>query len=339
MSAESGLRERLITAAFESERASYLLLIIYVLGLPLFMEPSAASEVIIFAIFAVGYNIILGFGGQLSFGHAAFFGGGAYAVMVVFNHFIPDLLLSICVGLIVVFVLSLVYGWVSLRRRDLALALITLGLAQVTYFIIYQWGAMTGGSDGMGFPITEMSIAGLFDPTQSTLAFYAFAAVLLILTWIGTRRLLVSPFGRAIIAIRENEERAKALGYNTDRMLLIAFVISGVFSGLAGILYAIHFKYLTPSLVGWQLSGEIVLIALLGGLGTLAGPVIGATAFIFLEDLLTTVITHWEIGFGAAIIVVVAFAPQGIYGRVQEAVQEGVEPGSLIERVRSRFFE
>ena len=281
--------------------------------LPLVLGAISSGHIIIFAILVLGYNLLLGYGGQMSFGHSAYFGMGAYGTVIFMKHITANFYFGLFFGVIVATVLALIFGYVSLRRRGIYFAMITLALAQMVYFTILQVRPITGGQNGLYIPDVNAPIL-FFHPLESDLHFYIFTALLFVLSWFAIRRIIRSPYGRILVATRESETRTRNVGFDTDKILLIAFTLSGVFSGLAGGLYAAHFEFIAPEIVFWTLSGEIVFIAIIGGTGTLGGPLTGALIFVLISESLTDLTSLWQIPFGALIVTIVLVAPQGIYG-------------------------
>ncbi|WP_226043253.1 branched-chain amino acid ABC transporter permease [Natrinema sp. DC36] len=315
---------------------SYLGVLALLAVLPNLMGPFIASHIIVMAIFAMGYNIILGFGGELSFGHAAYFGLGAYGVILSLEHLVSNLYLAIPITVVAVTLLSVVFGYLSLRRRGIYFAMITLALAQLVYAIVFQMNELTGGSNGIAIPATEAPLGPLM-PMNNDLHFYALACALFLLSFVVIARIVNSPFGRVLKAIRESEDRALHLGYDVNSYLWLAFAMSGAFSALAGALYAVLFVFISPSILFWQLSGEVVLMAIIGGVGTLTGPLVGAIVFIFFSNTLTSITEHWEIFFGAVIIGIVLLAPEGLIGLLRKAVlddEKVLNLRRLLERLR-----
>jgi len=313
----------------------HLAALVGILLMPLLFGTFMAIEIVIFCIFALGYNVLLGYGGEMSFGHAAYFGAGAYGTVLAAQHLVANLYVSMLVGMLIALALSVIFGLVSLRRRGIYFGMITLALAQMIYFVVFQLTGLTGGSNGISLPDVSASLVVL-DPGENTLHFYVFALVIAVLVWLGIRRVVNSRYGRALIAIRESEERARHLGYEINHFLLISFVMSGLVSGLAGALYAGLFNFISPNLLFWSLSGEIVLIVIIGGVGTLAGPVIGASVFVILNDVLTDLTSDWQIIFGAVVMAVVVFAPQGLYGIYQSYVDpQAKTPRSIGELLKN----
>lgn len=317
-------------------RLTYLGVVVILAVLPFLTSPFLGAEIVVMGIFAMGYNIILGYGGELSFGHAAFFGLGAYATILTVEHVAQNLYLAILVSVAAVTLVSVVFGYLSLRRRGIYFAMITLALAQMSYTIVFQWSSLTGGSNGLSLPTREAPI-GPLTPLQNDLHFYVLASLLFLLVFAAIGRVVQSPFGRTLKAIRESEERALHLGYDVNNYLWLAFAMSGAVSAFAGALYAVLFIFISPSLLFWTMSGEVVLMAIMGGIGTLAGPIIGSAAFIIMADTFTQLTQDWQVLFGLVIIAVVLLAPEGIVGLLKSWVrgeESGFDVHELIDRLR-----
>lgn len=327
---------------FKEGKAPYALVVLGLLLLPFIFSPLLANEVVVFAIFTIGYNLLLGYGGELSFGHAGLIAVGGYALIFSLKFLSPNFYLALVMALLAGGVVGVFYAGISLRRRGIYFAMITLALAQMIFFLTIFFKDYTGGQDGIAPPPSrEISSAlGPFDPTTSDLHFYVLSLVLLLLVWLSVYRIVNSPFGKSLVAIRENEQRAVHLGYKPNHFLIVAFTLSGAFSGLAGGLFAMTFVYVTSGLAHWTTSGDVVLMALLGGVGTLGGPIVGAAAFVIISDVLVAITGHWEIVFGTIVMAVVLFAPGGIvevYDRVRgEHEGGGTDLRTIIIRLRSR---
>lgn len=330
-------RARSVYTQVGERTLTFVSVLIVLAVLPSLMGMFIASHIIIMAIFVMGYNLILGFGGELSFGHAAFFGLGAYGVILSLEHLVSNLYIAIPISVIGVTILSVVFGYLSLRRRGIYFAMITLALAQLVYTIVFQMNELTGGTNGIAIPITEAPL-GPLSPMSNDLHFYLLTCVMFLLSFILIERIVNSPFGRVLKGIRESEERALHLGYDVNSHLWLAFVMSGAFSALAGALYAVLFVFISPSILFWQLSGEVVLMTIIGGVGTLTGPLIGSTVFIFFSDTLTRATEHWEIFFGTVIIGIVLLAPEGLIGLFRKIAldeEKAFDLERLLERLRS----
>lgn len=281
-----------------------------------------AVNVLIYGLYAVGYNLLFGYTGLLSFGHAAFFGAGAYVTGISIGQFGVDWFTGVVCGVAAASLLALVIGILSIRTRGIYFAMVTLALAQLVYYIALQASSWTGGENGLrGFTVTSVGIGpvslDLLDPVVKYYVVLVFVALAL---WFLSR-ILASPFGGVIEAIRENEARARACGYNIARTKLLAFVLSGMLCGLAGTLSALHLSIVPLEILSIHTSGQVVMMTLLGGAGTFFGPFIGAFAYLVMEDLLTLWTSHWQLALGAVFVVFVLYLPKGIWGGLLSLVQ------------------
>lgn len=320
---------------------------ILVLGAVLFVLPfatanfSLSTHILIFGLFAMAYNVSLGETGLLTFGHAAFFGLGAYGSGMFLSHLnFPEWLglLALLTGVGLALVGGFVIGLLSLRRKGSYLALITLAFAQMIYFVFFQWESLTGGDDGLfGISAPALGIPGVFlieldddllGVIPGHVTFYIFVlTVVLAGVWmlLAIKR---SHFGRALNAIRENENRARYLGYDVFRYKLAAFSISAMFAGLAGAIYPIHLNFVGLSTLHWVLSGEVNFFVLMGGIHTFAGPVVGTAAYYFLNDTISAFTTHWQLPVGLILIAIVLYFPEGILGTLSDVFAETDEDES-----------
>lgn len=283
---------------------------------------SLASRMLIYGLAAASLDLILGFGGMVSFGHAAFFGVGGYAVGILFAHgfegseflgLIPggdSALVVWPLAMLVSGTMALVIGAASLRTGGVYFIMITLAFAQMLYYFFVSLQTY-GGDDGLSM-YGRSQLPGL-DLSDDATFYYVCLALLLLFLWLG-RRLMGSRFGMVIAGVRENERRMAALGFPVYRYKLACFAIAGAVAGLAGALIANHAEFVSPSLMGWTKSGEIMVMAIMGGMGTLIGPVFGAAAFLLLEEVLSGWTEHWMIVLGPMLILIVLFAKRGIYG-------------------------
>jgi branched-chain amino acid transport system permease protein len=276
-----------------------------ILLLPLVVRPTMASEIWIFAIFGLGLNLLLGYTGLLSFGQSTFFGSAAYVAGYLLKHYGINIVLALGIGAGVGALSALLVGYLCVQRSGLYFIMLTFALNQLFYFTAYQWTSVTGGEDGMpGIPRPAL--------LDDAYAFYAFVALLFALALWAMKRIVGSPLGRILQAIRENELRAEAVGYHTARFKLGAFVIAGAFSGLAGVLYALLFGIVPLEAIGFVFSGNVVFATLIGGSGSLYGPVIGAFVFIWLSESVSTVWARWPLLLGVAFVIVVLFFRGGV---------------------------
>ena len=270
-------------------------------------------RMMIFAIAAVSLDLILGYGGMVSFGHAAYLGIGAYAVGIPAYHGIENGPLQWALAVGVSAAVALVIGAISLRTSGVAFIMITLAFAQMLYYLGISLETY-GGDNGMRLA-SRSRFGGLIDLRQPAVFYYVVLAILIGLLALG-RRLVDSRFGMVIRAAKSNEPRARAIGFSPFRYKLTAFAIAGGAGGLAGALLANQTEYLTPDFMHWTRSGEIMFMVILGGMGTLFGPVIGAVVLLLLEDLLSALTAHWQIILGPILILVVLFAKRGLFGLV-----------------------
>lgn len=286
-----------------------ILILISIVLLPLVVRPAIASEIWIFAIFGLGLNLLLGYTGLLSFGQSTFFGSAAYVAGWLLKHYGINTLLALGVGTAVGALSAALVGYLCVQRSGLYFIMLTFALNQLFYFVAYQWTSVTGGEDGMpGVP--RPALAGI--DFAHPLVYYAFVSLLFLFSLYLMKKIVESPLGRILQAIRENELRAEAVGYNVPRFKLLAFVIGGAFSGLAGVLYAMLFGIVPLESIGFVFSGNVVFATLIGGSGSLYGPVIGSFVFIWLSESMSTVWARWPLLLGVAFVIVVLFLRGGV---------------------------
>ncbi len=278
-----------------------------------------ATQIIIWGLFALGYNVCLGYAGMLSFGHAAFFGIGAYTTGIILIRLWGNLWFSLFSGFASALVLAFILGFLSIKRRGIYFGMLTLAFAQLVYFIGFQWVDLTGGDNGLrSIPAVPLSFFGFSIDIYSPLRFYFFVLIFVGLSLLMLNLLLESPFGHVLQAVRENDRRAKSCGYETSSVRWLAFIISGGISGLAGGLYALYLHFVGIESLYWTTSGQVVMMTLLGGMGTFIGPFIGAGVFLFLEDVLSRLTTNWMIFLGVIFVLCVLFFPTGIWGTIKD---------------------
>jgi branched-chain amino acid transport system permease protein len=287
-----------------------------VLIFPLVMPfTSLAAEILIFGLYALGFNLVYGYLGLLSFGHAALFGAGAYFCGIAIVHFGLPWYAAIALGIVGGLLMSAVIGVLAIRTRGIYFAMVTMALSQCVYYLFYQAVDWTGGENGLrGINVHEISVFGLKLDFINPLTRYYVIAAFVIAAFFVLSRILASPFGAVIEAVRENEARARASGYDVTTTRLITFVLSGGFCGLAGALQALHLSIVPIEIMYYDTSGEVVMIALLGGMGTFFGPMVGAATFLTLEHLVSTWTVHWQLIVGSIFVVCVLFFPAGIWG-------------------------
>jgi branched-chain amino acid transport system permease protein len=268
------------------------------------------TRILIVALAAVGLNLILGYGGLVSFGHAMYIGIGTYAVGILAHYGIDNGWIQAAVGLGVGALVAVVIGAVCLRTSGMAFIMITLAFAQMAYFLAISLKTF-GGDDGL--TINERSDFGLFS-LRSNVALYYCAFAVLMASVLGVARLVHSRFGMVLRGGRSNERRMAALGFPMLRYKLTAYVLSALPCVIAGMLLANLTKFAAPSYMAWQASGDLIVMIVLGGMATVLGPVVGALALIILEEILSSWTTHWMIVLGPAIVLIVLTAKRGMYG-------------------------
>ena len=277
-----------------------------------------ASEILIFALFAMAYDLVLGYSGMLSFGHAAFFGIGAYTTGIILIRVYPSVLLGLLAGVLMGSAAALFVGFLSIRRRGIYFTMVTLALAQMFYFIAFKWTGLTGGDDGLqGVPRPSLGPLSL----SSELVLYYFIFVFLVLSVVAGYRVINSPFGKTLQALRENRERAMSIGYDISKFQLLVFVISGFFSGLAGGLYALLLNFVPLSSLYWTTSGEVVIMNIVGGMGTLFGPILGALAIILMRDIISNFTESWGSIMGLLFMGAVLGFRGGIMGIIKSRLK------------------
>ncbi len=268
-----------------------------------------ATRVLVFALAASSLNLILGFGGMVSFGHAAFLGIGAYSVAILMQNGIASAWIAWPLAILLTALVSLLIGWVSLRTQGVYFIMITLAFAQMLYYLVISLKAY-GGDDGLSLA-ARSSVGGGIDLSNDVHLYYLSLGAL-VMAIVFMVRLLNARFGHALQAIRENEVRMTALGFAVFRYKLAAFTLAGAVAGLAGVLFANLNGFVSPAMMQWSQSGMLMMMVILGGVGHLYGGVIGAIAFLLLEEFLSHYTMHWQLGLGAVLLAVVLFAPNGI---------------------------
>jgi branched-chain amino acid transport system permease protein len=280
------------------------------------------TRVLIMALAAMSLNFLLGFTGVLSFGHAAYFGLGAYGVAMSLKYIAPSTPLGILIGVLAGTLAAAVIGALIVRLRGVYFAMVTIAFGQVFYFIAFRWNDVTGGDDGLGgwrrqpldFGFTRIDILG------NDKAFYYLVLVLFAVAVGVMAALLRAPFGRTLLAIRENERRARFLGIPVELHIWLSFVISCLFVSLAGTLYALLSNFTDPRALRWDMSGNFVIIAVLGGMRSFWGPLIGAAIFVVLQDYISSQTENWMSFIGLFFVLVVLFFPRGVLGIIRRRV-------------------
>jgi len=280
------------------------------------------TEILIWGLLAMSSDILIGYTGMVSFGHSAFFGLGMYgaaAALIAIKP--PNLWLALLLGLVGAGVVAVFVAYFATRLRDIYFSITTLVFSQIFYVIIFTWTDVTGGENGLTFRQPPLSIPGLVEIrfTPETLHWFVLAVVTA--SYLLLRRITRSPFGMVLQAIRENEARTRAIGYPVERYKIVAVMLSGLFAGLAGVLYAVQNKFAAPDFVLFLLSGEVVIFNVMGGMGTLLGPIAGAAFFLILRESFSRFWTEFYlIPVGIIFTLMVIFVPQGLLGFARRAL-------------------
>jgi branched-chain amino acid transport system permease protein len=278
-----------------------------------------ACRVVVLGLAAMALNFLLGFTGVLSFGHAAYFGLGAYGAAMTIKYLVPSTALAIVVGVIVGTAAAALIGALIVKLRGTYFAMVTIAFGQVFYFIAFRWNSVTGGDDGItGWQRQPLNLGfTTIDIAHSDKAFY-YLVLALFAAAVGAMALLLrSPLGRTLVAIRENERRARFLGVPIEMHIWLSFVISGAFVALAGTLYALLSNFTDPRSLHWTLSGNFVIMAVLGGMRSFWGPLLGAAIFVVLQDYVSSHTENWMSFIGLFFVLVVTFFPRGFMGIIK----------------------
>ena len=277
------------------------------------------THVVVYALAALALNFLLGYTGVLSFGHAAYFGLGAYGTAMTIKYLYPITPLGMLVGVVVGTAAAALIGLMIVRLRGVYFAMCTIAFGQVFYFIAFQWRTATGGDDGVSawhrMPL-DLGITSV-DILNNPKAFYFFALAMFGICAAAMAFLLRSPFGRTLLAIRENERRARFLGIPVDRHIWMSWVISCFFVGVAGTLFALMNNFVDPRALRWDQSGNFVIMAVLGGMRSFWGPLIGAAIFLVLQDYISSHTENWMSFIGLFFVLIVLFFPRGVLGLVR----------------------
>jgi branched-chain amino acid transport system permease protein len=304
--------------------AAIALLWLALLAMPLWINAiggytELASRVVVMGLAAMALNFLLGYTGTLSFGHAAYFGLGAYGVGMTLKYVLPSTALGMLLGVAVGTLAAALIGALIVRLRGVYFAMVTIAVGQVFYFISFRWNTVTGGDDGLtGWRRQPLDLGLLrLDIQASDIAFYYFVLAFFAVSVTAMALLLRSPFGRTLLAIRENERRARFLGIAVERHLWLSFVISCAFVSLAGTLYALLNNFTDPRALRWDMSGNFVIMAVLGGMRSFWGPLLGAAVFVVLQDYVSSHTQNWMSVVGLIFVLVVLFFPRGLLGLLQ----------------------
>lgn len=286
---------------------------------PLFIESRSTltllTQIFIMAVFAMSYDVLLGYTGIVSLGHTLFFGTGAYAVGIILINTrgsLGSLLLAVAGALVIAVVVSLIIGLLSLRVKDIYYAMLTMAFAELFYVVAQKWRSVTHGEDGFSFRIPEM--------LQDRTGFYYLALVFMVAILLLLKQFLNSPTGKVLVAIRENEQRAESLGYNVLRYKLIANVVAGVVASLAGVMFALFLRFVSTKVLAVDNTLNVLLMTVVGGVGSLYGGILGSSVITLANHWLSglarinPIFDRWYIIFGLLYILIVLFMPEGIWG-------------------------
>ena len=303
-----------------------ILILLFLVLAPLFLTEFLTvffTEILIMSLFALAFNLLFGFTGLLSFGHAAYFSLGAYTSAMILIKVTPSIPLAFFAGFSVATIAAWIIGYFCVRLDEIYFAMLTLAFGMMTHTVIWQWDTQTGGADGLvGIPRPHF----LFFNLSDNIHYYYFTMIIVVvcaaLLWI----IINSPFGLTLKSIRENHDRVEYLGINMRRYRLLSFVISGFFCGVAGALFAPFEKAISPDIAFWTKSAEPVFMSLLGGMNIFFAPVAGAALFMYLKEIISGYTEYWMFPLGAILILIVIFLPGGIFGFIHEKIKGLREP-------------
>jgi len=287
-----------------------LLLVLPLVGIKPY-HLSIVTEILIFSILAMSLNLLVGYTGLTSLGHGAFFGVGAYAAALTVNHISHEIGVILVVSIIVTGVFGAVIGWLALKLAGFYFLMVTFAFTQIIFCAADRWRWLTGGSDGL--VVSQAQFFGKLIFTSPAMIYYISLGVFLI-TWLTFRQIVYSPFGQALVGIRENPHRMCTIGYHVRRYKMAAFVLSALFAGLAGILYVQFNHFISPVHVHWTLSGSLLIMVILGGAGTLNGPVLGTAMYLYFQNLISSFTEYWMFVIGVLFIALITGARKGLLG-------------------------
>lgn len=273
------------------------------------------TKVLIFGIMLLGYDILAGYTGLVSLGHALFFGLGGYAAAYTINHLTSNLLPVLAIGILATFFIGLFVGFFSTQTKDIFFVFLTLAFAQLFYLLAFNMTTVTGGDNGMTIAKATIGIPGLWESQiPRPFGFYYLVLFFFALAYFICKLVISSPFGKVLVAIRENEERVSYLGYNIRTLKIKSFIISACMATVAGVLFGTYQDFVSPGMLNWTVSGDLILMSVLGGMGTLIGPVMGGAIIILLGDELSSFTENWMIFIGGFFVLMIIFAPSGVLG-------------------------
>jgi branched-chain amino acid transport system permease protein len=303
----------------------FLLTSVLLVSIP-FIVPSQyfttlATQILIFSIFTMGLNLLLGYMGMASLGHGALFGVGAYVPALLGKYLTQNMWLGMGSGIFMAVLFSIFFALISIRISGVYFIFITLALGQLVWALVFGWKSFTGGDEGLSGALQPHLFSSLTLTGGSS--FYYFALFFFLLVAFAIYRLIRSPFGQAVIGIRENESRMKALGYNVWLYKFITFIISGTISGFAGVLWAYYTGFVSPADASFARSTEAVLMVILGGSGTFLGPLVGTTIIVIIKNIVSIYTQRWTFVLGLAYILIILFAEKGVMGALKGRMKAG----------------
>lgn len=276
------------------------------------------SEILIMGLMAVSFNLLLGYAGLLSFGQGAFFGLGAYTAALMLQAGYENLLLIFLAGILVAMLAALIVGFFSVRLDEIFFAMITLAFGMMFFSIAHNWRDVTGGSDGLPvFNLPDLNLFGLHLTFYSPISMYYLIATTVLIALFLLWLIVHSPFGLILKATRENKQRVSFVGGNVRKLRIVAFTISGAFTGLAGVLFCLFNNMATPEFMHWSFSTKPIIMSIIGGTGSFFGPLFGAGIFFILEQIIIRYTENWMFFLGIILVPVVLFFPQGVFGTLQ----------------------
>ena len=283
-----------------------------------------AGRVLVLGLAAMSFNLLLGFTGVMSFGHAAYFGLGAYGAGLTLKYLVASTPLAILAGIALGGLAGTLFGLLIVRRRGVYFAMVTVAFGQIAFYVAYSWDSLTGGYDGLrGFSRAPLDLGFTsINIAEHDITFYYFLLVVFAIATGLQGLLLASPFGRTLVAIRENERRARFLGIPIERHIWMSFSISCCFTALAGSLYALLNNFADPMGLHYTLSGEIVIMTVMGGMRAFWGPLVGAALFVVLQDYISSMTVNWMSFVGLIFVLVVLFFPRGLLGMLQRGTSK-----------------
>ncbi len=318
---------------FSALRIGIIGLILLILALFPYILPNRfylrlVNEMLIFGLLAMSLDVLLGYTGLLSFMHTSYLGIAAYSTGLFLKH-IPhaSLWLGLLVGVFATLAIALPVGWVQVRTGGLAFALLTIAFGMMYFTVVWKWYSVTGGDDGlMGVPHPDISFGGLvLGNSGNPNVMYYFTLIVVIICFLLTWRIIHSPFGAVLEAIRENEERASFIGINVRRYKLLGWLLACTLASISGVLFILYRGYIGPTTMDAFAGAAVLMMVLLGGMGSLWGPLIGAGLFIFIQDYISTMTEHWQLFVGLVVMLLVLFMPTGFVGLAERIFARGKE--------------